>query len=178
MRNLSGIVLWSTSHNVSNLCGDCTVNVFSIPTLPTTTTYFIRLELLTPQGISITINDYWLSTKPDVLDWPRSNFFTTFCKSYGDLTGLRQLPPVSLQLTSTQTGAFTYDVSIKNPTEQVAFFIRLVAENAQGQTVLPVLWDDNYITLFAGESRSISVTFPTHLSTSIHFRYEVFNDEK
>jgi exo-1,4-beta-D-glucosaminidase len=42
----------------------------------------------------------------------------------------------------------------------VAFFIRAsVRRGKQGDEVLPVLWDDGYITLLPGEARELAATY-------------------
>ena len=50
---------------------------------------------------------------------------------------------------------------IENPSDKLAFFVELQVVNRQsGEPVLPILWEDNYISLLPGESRSIKATFP------------------
>jgi len=52
-------------------------------------------------------------------------------------------------------------VSLKNPTDIVAFFIRLRVVDSDGQDVLPIFWEDNMFSLMPGDSRSITATFQT-----------------
>ena len=51
-------------------------------------------------------------------------------------------------------------VTLKNPSDQLAFFIEmhLVGENT-GQSVLPIFWEDNYISLMPGETKNILGVF-------------------
>lgn len=182
LRNVTGELVWSTAARVPSLCADCTANILTLPApaaATTTTTYFLRLQLSGGSLVAPAINDYWLSTKPDVLDWAASTFYTTLCKSFGDLTALQHLPPVTLQLAATPLGPAAYNVSITNPTPTVAFFVRLRAQ-AAGEEVVPALWDDNYLVLFSQETRAVTVTFPTltigPAAAPITFSYEVFNN--
>jgi exo-1,4-beta-D-glucosaminidase len=42
----------------------------------------------------------------------------------------------------------------------VAFFVRLkVNKGAGGEEILPVLWQDNYISLLPGEKREVSASY-------------------
>ena len=45
-------------------------------------------------------NFYWLSTKPETLDWAKSNWWMTPTASYADYTSLAQLPKVKLNVSS------------------------------------------------------------------------------
>jgi len=62
-------------------------------------------------------------------------------------------------------------VTITNPTDQLAFFVRAILhrEAVQGETegleVLPVFWSDNYMSLLPGETQTLDVRiFTEHLS--------------
>jgi len=51
-------------------------------------------------------------------------------------------------------------VTIENPSKAVAFFVRLkVNKNKGGEEILPVVWQDNYISLLPGEKREITATY-------------------
>jgi len=49
-------------------------------------------------------------------------------------------------------------VMVENPSKSLAFFVRLKVNKA-GQEILPVVWQDNYISLLPGEKREISATY-------------------
>jgi exo-1,4-beta-D-glucosaminidase len=50
-------------------------------------------------------------------------------------------------------------VTISNRSKSLAFFIRLQINMGNGEELLPVLWDDNYISLLPGETREIRATY-------------------
>jgi hypothetical protein len=51
-------------------------------------------------------------------------------------------------------------VKVTNPTGPITFFLQLaLAQGRGGAEVLPVLWDDNYFSHLAGESREITAQF-------------------
>jgi exo-1,4-beta-D-glucosaminidase len=51
-------------------------------------------------------------------------------------------------------------VTLTNTGTTVAFFVRLqVTGGADGDEILPVLWDDNYVSLLPGERRELRATY-------------------
>jgi len=55
-------------------------------------------------------------------------------------------------------------VRIKNPSSQLAFQIRLALVDAEsGDEILPVLWEDNYLSLLPGESRTLVAHYDSPL---------------
>ncbi len=145
---------------------DSTAKVFEIPQIEgLSDTYFLDLRVTDASGKPVGTNFYWLSTKPETLDWAKSNWYTTPTASYADYTALAQLPKIKLKVSSrTETkGADSIThVSLENPGKTVVFFVRLkIAKGDRGEEVLPVLWQDNYISLLPGEKREVTATFKT-----------------
>ena len=53
-------------------------------------------------------------------------------------------------------------VTIENPSKNLAFFVRLkLNKGASGEEVLPVVWEDNYLSLLPGEKREVTATYRT-----------------
>ena len=53
-------------------------------------------------------------------------------------------------------------MTIENPSKSLAFFVRLkVNKGVKGEEILPVVWEDNYISLLPGEKREITATYRT-----------------
>jgi exo-1,4-beta-D-glucosaminidase len=51
-------------------------------------------------------------------------------------------------------------VTLENPMKDLAFFVRLKVDKGKGgEEILPVLWQDNYISLLPGEKREITATY-------------------
>ncbi len=51
-------------------------------------------------------------------------------------------------------------VSLENPSKALAFLVHLaVRKGPGGEEVLPVLWEDNYVTLLPGETRELAATY-------------------
>jgi exo-1,4-beta-D-glucosaminidase len=85
--------------------------------------------------------------------------------SFADYTALAELPKVKLQVserTERKGEESITHVTLENPGKTLAFFIRLkVNKGSHGEEILPVVWQDNYISLLPGEKREISATYRT-----------------
>jgi exo-1,4-beta-D-glucosaminidase len=142
--------------------------VLTIPEVPgLSSTYFVDLRLRDGKGQAISSNLYWLSSKSDDMDFPKSNYFVTPVKAYADLTALNDLPAapvtssVRLAASKDEPGREEVRVTLANPGKTLAFFIRLQIKRESGEEVLPVLWDDNFISLLPGETREIRASYRT-----------------
>ena len=125
--------------------------------------YFLLLRLEDGTGKLVGSNFYWLSTKPESLDWEKSNWFTTPTSSFADFTALSQLPKANLKIasrTERQKNESVTHVTVENPGKALAFFVRLkVNKGSGGKEILPVIWEDNYFSLLPGEKREVSATY-------------------
>ena len=126
-------------------------------------TYFVNLRVSDASGNVVSSNFYWLSTKPETLDWAKSNWWMTPTLSYADFTALSQLPKVKLRVTdhSDRKGEDEVThVTLENPSKNLAFFVRLkVTKGKGGEEMLPVIWQDNYVSLVPGEKRDVTATY-------------------
>ena len=78
---------------------DSTNKILTLPDIDgLSPTYFLVLRLQDSSGKLVGSNFYWLSTKPETLDWEKSNWYTTPTSSYADYTALSQLPKVKLKV--------------------------------------------------------------------------------
>jgi exo-1,4-beta-D-glucosaminidase len=153
-----------SQENTVDAAADGTARIFTLPDVSgLSNTYFLVLKLEDSAGKLVGSNFYWLSTKPETLDWAKSNWWMTPTASYADFTAVSQLPKVKLKVTerTERTGedVITH-VTVENPTKSLAFFVRLkVDKGAKGEEILPVVWEDNYISLLPGEKREINATY-------------------
>jgi len=143
---------------------DGVTKVVSLPDIPgLSPTYFVSLRISDASGNLIGSNFYWLSTKAETLDWSHSNWYTTPTASYADFTALAGLPKIKLKISerNEQNGENeTTHVMLENPTNSLAFFVRLKLNKGQGgEEILPVVWQDNYISLLPGEKREVTATY-------------------
>jgi exo-1,4-beta-D-glucosaminidase len=111
----------------------------------------------------ISSNFYWLSAKEDVLDEEGTEWFYTPNKDYADFTGLEGLPEVKLPLKFSikrEGDQGKVRVRVNNRSKHIAFFIHFnIARIKSGNSVLPIFWNDNDISLLPGEKREINAYF-------------------
>jgi exo-1,4-beta-D-glucosaminidase len=143
---------------------DSTTKIFTLPDVSgLSATYFLELRLQDSAGKLVGSNLYWLSTKPETLDWSKSNWWVTPTESYADYTALSQLPKLKLKVSGRSERRLDEEVThvtLENPSKSLAFFIRLkVNKGAKGEEILPVIWEDNYISLLPGEKREVTATY-------------------
>jgi len=130
---------------------------------PATPVWFLDLVLRDDSGADLARNFYWLSIRPDVLDYENNHWLVTPTKSFADFTALADLPEVELEVSarmSSGDGGAGVTVQLSNPSDALAFFIELRVVDAGGRSFLPVLWDDSYVSILPGESRELSARLP------------------
>ncbi|CAN5417806.1 carbohydrate-binding protein [soil metagenome] len=153
-----------TKDTVLDIPADTSLRVFILPE-PTGLTggnaYFVDLRLSSADGKPLSTNFYWLSTHPDVLS-DSSNWYTTSVKDFADYKALRDMPAATVKSSAkfSRHGATgEARVTLKNTGSGIAFFIRLQVTGRHGEEALPVIWEDNYVSLLPGESRVIRASY-------------------
>ena len=109
--------------------------------------HFVKLELMDASGKLVSDNFYW---REKMLD---------------DLSALQNLRTVTLDATITRHdtgGKCLLDVTLSNPTKVVALMAHVQlrkqgVKDASAARVLPVFYNDNYVSLLPGESRTITI---------------------
>jgi exo-1,4-beta-D-glucosaminidase len=138
-------------------------------------TYFVELQLK-QNGTLVDRNVYWLSTQPDVVNWAKTlGQPQGMLSQYANLRALQTLPQSSISATASTTSRSGPDgadrattVTITNTSSStVAFLLRADVRRgtASGQE-LPghnelqsSIWQGNDITLFPGESQTLTVAW-------------------
>jgi hypothetical protein len=106
--------------------------------------HFLKLELRDTMGNLLSSNFYWRA-QPDHTD---------------DLTALNQLPMVTLEAKAERKddgGKRLLTVTLHNPTANIALMAHLQLRRSSGERVLPVYYDDNYVSLTPNETRTITI---------------------
>jgi exo-1,4-beta-D-glucosaminidase len=125
--------------------------------------YFLRLELKDKTAKTISLNWYWLSKTKDSLNWKKSTWFYTPQSAYTNYQGLQNLPQTQIKIsnTSEKSGAESIQhIRVTNTGKAIAFLVHLrVLKNKNGEDILPVIFDDNYLLLAPGETRNIDCRY-------------------
>jgi exo-1,4-beta-D-glucosaminidase len=152
---------------------DSSKGVFVVPVMDNlSTTYFLRLRLEDAKGRLLSSNLYWLSSRPETLNEEKANWYVTPAKSFADFTALSSLTKATLNGNARlerHAEECSVHVSLENPTPSLAFFVRLkLTKGSGGEELLPILWQDNYISLWPGEKLEIAVRFkPAQLGNQV-----------
>lgn len=142
-------------------------------------TYLLEL-LLSRAGTLVDRNVYWLSTQPDVVDWPamlaREYEPEAIMSQYADLRELHALAPAAVSVSAHTRAApgpagsdrlTTVTIANASTAPTVAFFIRadIRRGSAEGtpaggdDELLPAFWSENDTTLWPGESETLTVAY-------------------
>jgi len=124
--------------------------------------YFARLELHDAAGRLLSDNFYWHAAPP------------------GNLTHLADLARVPLTVLPRMIAGDdeqTVTTRVTNTSSTPALMLRFCLQNAKtGARVLPVYYQDNYLSLLPGESREIVIHCPTaQVSDGLQLLVEGFN---
>ena len=103
---------------------DSTAKIFTLPDVSgLSPTYFVALRLTDSTGKLVGSNFYWLSTKPETIDWAKSNWWMTPTDSYADYTALSQLPKLRLKAiahTERKGEESITHVTLENPSKSLS----------------------------------------------------------
>ena len=148
-----------------DLPADSATKAFDLPAPANlSTTYFLKLQLNDASGNPVSDNFYWLSTKPDTMDWKhKKDTVYTPQKDFADLTGLNSLPQVKLETQQSVQGLgdrTLIKLNVKNRSNSVVFMVHArLTKGPDGDDLVPVFWSDNYFSLLPGEEKAISASF-------------------
>ena len=138
--------------------------IFDLPEINShTNLYFVNLELRDASNNFVSDNFYWLSKVDDVLDNRSSEWFYTPIKTFGDLKEINKLPEANISYSEKFTeknGEQLIEVTLKNNYGKLAFFteLKIVNENTN-ESILPVFWSDNYVSLLPNTEKKITGRF-------------------
>jgi len=104
-------------------------------------------------------NEYFITGEKDTYDWANTTWVHTPITKYASYAMLGNLCTTDVEMTITPTSD-GYQVKVSNPTDKVAFMVRLTAKQ-QGQLICPAYWSDNYLTLAPGETRTVTCKLPS-----------------
>ena len=130
--------------------------------------YFVRAQLIDAAGKTLADNTYWASTVADDLGPPSNDSqFQVKWAQLGNMSALNSMPAANLTVSGTYTeanGTTQAQLHLVNKTNHVAFFVRAeITADPDGAEILPIRYDDNYITIFPREARNINATCDSSL---------------
>ena len=106
---------------------------------------------------------YVLPAKADSLDYDvlvEPWQFHTPTRKFADLTALNTIKEATVETRSDlfhEFGIVAGEVLINNRSDVIALGLELNLADKGGRTLLPVFWEDNYVSLLPGEERCLTV---------------------
>ncbi len=159
--DLDGKVRDDRSANDISVPYNGTNQVMLLPRYPESSpVFFVRCQLFDNSRKLVVDNTYWKSQKDDDLG-PRTNdiYMTLKQEKWSDMTALNTMPPAAFEIGAQQEKNGTENhitIRLHNSTGHIAFFERAtISTERNGNEILPIEYDDNYITIFPGESAAI-----------------------
>ncbi|MFC0549368.1 glycoside hydrolase family 2 protein [Planotetraspora thailandica] len=163
--NLDGTLQYSKRVGDVSLSANRSERLLTLPQLnDLSRTYFVKLVMTDRGGATVSRNVYWLSTQPDVINYAKSDWYYTPTTQYAGLSDLADLAPATVS-TSTSSresrdGTGETTVALTNTSDKIAFFVNLtLRQGPGGDTVTPVTWSDNYVSIWPGESLTVTATY-------------------
>jgi len=127
-------------------------------------TYFVRCRMSAADGTVLADNTYWESTTDDDLGSPKNDRqFTTKLVKWANLSALDTMPRSEVTASAkfeATAGEGTARLTLTNDSDHIAFFLRAeITKGADGEEALPITYEDNYITLYPHETRTLLAKF-------------------
>lgn len=138
--------------------------VITLPRYPESSpVFFVRCQLFDGNGKLVVDNTYWQSQKDDDLGARSHDMVMTLRQDkWADMTALNTMPAVAVEVYATRTkiGRESHvTVRLHNPSEHIAFFERAtISATRDGDEILPIEYDDNYVTIYPGETVEVHGT--------------------
>jgi exo-1,4-beta-D-glucosaminidase len=130
--------------------------------------YFVRCQLTDAAGKLLADNVYWESARDDEIG-PAANDkqFQVKWTQLADMSALNTMPAARVSVTGSYEpagGETRARIHLTNNSNYVAFFLRAeITQDSDGLEILPIRYDDNYVTLFPRESRTLEANFDSSL---------------
>ena len=129
------------------------VKVFDVTATKTPAFLFLNLGDQT--------NEYFIPAGNDTYDWSKTTWVNTPITEYASYAMLDGMCTSTCDLSIKSSEKGLYEVTVNNPSDKVAFMIRLTAKDQNGVLICPACWSDNYLTLAPGEVRKVTCQVPS-----------------
>lgn len=111
-------------------------------------------------GKTIAENEYALTTDNDVFDWPKSDWTGTPVLKHADMKGIGAQQPAKCTVSVKETRGRQVLLTVGNPTDKVAYMLRIVLKDRKGKMIDGVTFSDNYITIEPNGEKTVTCLLP------------------
>jgi exo-1,4-beta-D-glucosaminidase len=94
------------------------------------------------------------------------------------MSDLNNMPAARVGVSGTcesANGESRVDIKLTNNSGHIAFFLRAEVTKENGEEILPIRYDDNYVTIFPHESRTIAARYDSLAGFKPSLRLQGYN---
>jgi exo-1,4-beta-D-glucosaminidase len=164
--NLDGVERYSAQANNLRVPSSSSVEALTVGRIAgLSPVYFVRCQLTDAAGEVLAENVYWKSRTDDDIGPPSDeDQFQTKVAQLADMSALNSMPAARVVASGQYYRQANDETRVKirfaNNSDHIAFFLRAeITKDADGEEVLPIRYDDNYITIFPHETRELEALF-------------------
>jgi exo-1,4-beta-D-glucosaminidase len=167
--NLDGVQRHLVEAKKLNVPANSSMEALTVGRVPgLSSVYFVRCQMTDEAGKVLAENLYWESlTGDDVGPASNDSQFQVKWGQLADMTALNTMPSAGVTVAGTYeeaNGEIRAHIKISNNSKHVAFFLRAeITGDARGAEIVPIRYDDNYITVFPREDSTIEAVVDTSL---------------
>lgn len=156
----------------ADMAAGCSERLFEIPEVENVS--FLFLSLKDSKGREVADNVYCLSPVEDIHDWNNYNWIRIKLLQHADYKALADLDKAQVK-TAVKKSGDGFRLTVTNESDIVAFFVRMALKNADGELVTPVFWDDNFVSLKPGETRTYTCRIEGHAAEGLNVEVSGWN---
>ncbi|MES2828803.1 MAG: sugar-binding domain-containing protein [Bacteroidota bacterium] len=115
--------------------------------------HFIKLMLKDTDGKLISDSFYWRSNDKYQGAWTMTG------PAISGFHSIKDLGKAALTVTASFVGIGKVNVTVSNPSDVISFFTQLKLQSANGKSLSPSFYTDNFFNLLPGESKKVTITY-------------------
>ena len=114
-------------------------------------------------GKTIAENEYALTMTDDFFDWPKSDWTGTPMLKHADLKGIGAQQPVRCKTQVKEIQGRQVKLTVSNPSDKVAYMLRIVLKDKKGKLIDGVTFSDNYISIKPKGEKTVTCLLPSEM---------------
>ncbi|MET4082758.1 mannosylglycoprotein endo-beta-mannosidase [Pedobacter sp. UYP30] len=124
--------------------------------------HFIKLRLKDSHGKLVNDAFYWRSKDIYKGAWTMTG------PAVSGFEDINKLPKIRLKTATTYDHKGNIKVTVKNPSKSISFFTQLKLQQADGSSINPAFYTDNFFSLLPGETKTIDIQFEPAIISGSH----------
>ena len=121
---------------------------------------FLRSQV---DGQTVAENEYALTATNDVFDWPKSDWTGTPMLKHADLKGIGAQQPAKCKVLVKEIRGRQVLLTVSNPSDKVAYLLRVVLKDKKGSIIDGVVFSDNYISIEPNGEKTVTCLLPDEM---------------